>query len=262
MNGSNTITLINQLNLSPFLKLILFFIPLIVIADQSTSDLEDNRRVINARKHCGENIKNWFLEKGMEYPPPSIFIRIFKFEQEVELWSYMDSIEKYELIHTWPFTAFSGTLGPKRRRGDLQIPEGVYFIDRFNPWSSFHLSLGLNYPNKSDKLFAHGNNPGGDIFIHGSEVTIGCVPIGDKGIEELFVITLDNQKTGNKKIPVHIFPCRMNTQHNQDFLEVFAAENERLTRFWHNLKTVYDAFETTKIFPPIWINDEGKYIVD
>ena len=88
-------------------------------------------------------------------------------------------------------TAFSGKLGPKNQQGDLQIPEGVYRASVLNPNSSYYLSIGVNYPNQNDRkrgLKKKISNLGGDIFIHGRSVTIGCVPVGDHYIEELFYI--------------------------------------------------------------------------
>ncbi|MCP4750868.1 MAG: hypothetical protein GY866_08245 [Proteobacteria bacterium] len=73
----------------------------------------------------------------------------------------------------YPFSDYSGMLGPKRRQGDEQIPEGFYFIDRFNHRSAFYLSMGLDYPNDSDRRLSSFKYLGGDIFIHGSDVTIG-----------------------------------------------------------------------------------------
>ena len=83
-------------------------------------------------------------------------------------------------------TGNSGSPGPKRKEGDLQIPEGVYQPLVLNPQSRFYLSIGLNYPNALDQKY-NTDNPGSDIYIHGGSATIGCVPIGDPAIEELFL---------------------------------------------------------------------------
>ncbi|MFC7667854.1 murein L,D-transpeptidase family protein [Hymenobacter humi] len=85
------------------------------------------------------------------------------------------------------------------------MPEGFYQIDRFNPKSEYHLSLGLNYPNAADLALGE-PDPGGDIFIHGGEVTIGCLPITDIGIEEVYLIAVAARAAGQTLIPVHIFP--------------------------------------------------------
>ncbi|WP_343080380.1 L,D-transpeptidase family protein [Ostreiculturibacter nitratireducens] len=88
-------------------------------------------------------------------------------------------------------------LGPKQFEGDGKTPEGIYFIDRRNPNSAYHLSLGISYPNENDRVFAStkGLNPGGDIFIHGRaganrgrgrDWTAGCIAVKDREIEEIY----------------------------------------------------------------------------
>ena len=87
--------------------------------------------------------------------------------------------------------------GHKERRGDGRTPEGVYWIDRRNPDSQFHLSLGISYPNAEDRAYAarNGFNPGGDIFIHGrprqnrkggNDWTAGCIAVTNKEIQEIY----------------------------------------------------------------------------
>lgn len=93
-------------------------------------------------------------------------------------------------------------VGHKRFEGDGKTPEGVYFIDRFNPKSRYHLSVGVSYPDPQDKAFAEalGRSPGGDIFIHGwgpegnalapkkRDWTAGCIAVKDEEIEEIFAM--------------------------------------------------------------------------
>ncbi|MBL4812571.1 MAG: L,D-transpeptidase family protein [Rhodobacteraceae bacterium] len=87
-------------------------------------------------------------------------------------------------------------VGAKQVRGDGRTPEGIYRIDRRNPNSAYHLSLGISYPNRQDRAFAHeqGHSPGGDIFIHGTprelegqpDWTAGCLAVRNGEIEQLF----------------------------------------------------------------------------
>ena len=91
-------------------------------------------------------------------------------------------------------------LGAKRYSGDGRTPEGIYFIDRFNPRSRYHLSVGVSYPSTEDKLRAQlvGMEPGGDIFIHGlgpegralnkKDWTAGCIAVSDDEIEEIYAM--------------------------------------------------------------------------
>lgn len=175
-----------------------------------------------------------------------IFIRAFKREEQLEVWIREKQSEKFSLLLTYPFCSTSGTLGPKRKEGDLQIPEGVYYINHFNPFSIFHLSLGINYPNASDKILSDKQHPGGAIYIHGNCVTIGCIPITDDKIKELYVLAVEAKNAGFENIPVHIFPAR---------------KIEELTKsaFWDNLKTIYDDFEANKKLRPIKIDTTGAY---
>ena len=102
----------------------------------------------------------------------------------MEVWIKEASKDYYVLLNTYDFCTTSGTLGPKRKEGDLQIPEGIYTINHFNPQSNFYLSLGINYPNASDKILSDPVHPGGDIYLHGNCVTIGCIPLTDDKIKE------------------------------------------------------------------------------
>jgi murein L,D-transpeptidase YafK len=100
----------------------------------------------------------------------------------------------------------SGKLGPKLREGDRQVPEGLYRIESLNPNSRFHLSLRVNYPNAFDRDMAAREgrtNLGGDIMIHGSKVSIGCLAMGDTAAEDLFVLAAE---TGIDNISVILSP--------------------------------------------------------
>ncbi len=68
------------------------------------------------------------------------------------------------LFKTYKVCALAGTLGPKRMEGDYQVPEGFYYINEFNPQSNYYLSLGINYPNESDKVSKRFIRPG-VVFI-------------------------------------------------------------------------------------------------
>ena len=136
--------------------------------------------------------------------PQNLTFIILKKERKLEVWTSVG--EKNIFIKDYPMTAFSGKLGPKLQEGDRQIPEGIYKIIFLNPNSSYHLSMRVNYPNIFDKKMAKREcrtDLGGDIMIHGKAVTIGCIPVGDSTIEELFVMA---SKVGLKNITVLISP--------------------------------------------------------
>lgn len=138
---------------------------------------------------------------GQNKLPDKIMMVALKSERKLEV--YIQKTKKLSLLCTYDFTAFSGGSGPKLKQGDKQIPEGIYSIEYLNPHSKFHLSMKVNYPNAFDLKMAERDNRvnlGGDIFIHGRDVTIGCIPIGDEAIEELYLLAEHCLKNGIKII--------------------------------------------------------------
>lgn len=165
----------------------------------------------------------------------------------------------YKLIAAYDICASSGQLGPKRKQGDRQVPEGFYTIDRFNPASNFYLSLGVNYPNRSDRKKSDAADPGGDIFIHGSCVTIGCLPMTDSKIKEIYLYAVYARNNGQNDIPVYIFPFRMTDGNFQTYKNRY-AKNRELTDFWTNLKTGYDKFIAEKKALKVSVDNSGDYL--
>jgi murein L,D-transpeptidase YafK len=150
--------------------------------------------------------------------------------------------------------------GPKRKQGDYQIPEGFYHIDRYNPYSVFYLSLGINYPNKSDRILGKKGSLGGDIFIHGDCVSIGCIPITTPKIKELYVMCVEAKNNGQKKIPVTIFPAKL-TERNYKFLTERYSEDTDKLNLWKALKDGYQYFEKEKKLPGVTFLNNGRYKV-
>jgi hypothetical protein len=134
---------------------------------------------------------NYFSKAGVSYPPKDIALLAFKKEQQIQLWA-KDIQERWNYIHTYPLTASSGTLGPKLKEHDRQIPEGIYRLTTFNPYSTMHLSMMINYPNDFDRQQASKDGRrklGGDIFLHGKDRSVGCLAVGDSAIDELFLLS-------------------------------------------------------------------------
>lgn len=135
-------------------------------------------------------LKQFFRKAQINYPPKEIAMLAFKKEQQLELWA-RDDTHHWRYIHRYRLTANSGHLGPKLRENDRQIPEGVYRLTMFNPYSSMHLSMQINYPNYFDRLHASRDGRvhlGGDIFLHGKDLSVGCLAIGDHAIDQLFLL--------------------------------------------------------------------------
>jgi len=151
-----------------------------------------------------QRLKRHLADSNYVVYPDKLTLIGLKHERKLEVWGEKNG--KKQHIATYPFTAFSGILGPKTKEGDHQIPEGVYGISYLNPKSKFHLALRVNYPNKFDVSMAkkeHRTHLGSDIMIHGSNRTIGCIPIGDEKIEELYFLA---QQVGIENIKVILSP--------------------------------------------------------
>ena len=215
-------------------------------------------RVSDAWKKYNDTLSREFRKKNVAWPPKDIYLRAFKSQSEMELWARNSDAGEYKLIKTYHICAISGLLGPKRSQGDRQVPEGFYFIEDFNPKSNYFLSLQINYPNYSDE--ATGNtNLGGDIFIHGGCVTIGCMPMTNDGIEEIYTVCLQARINGQENIPVHIYPTRLN-KNGINYLNHEFAKDVPKMQFWSELRSEYEYFEKTHKLLPVMYTPDGKYV--
>ena len=146
---------------------------------------------------------------GISWPVKQMYIRSFKYDSELEVWVRDQQKRTYKLFKTYKVCALAGGMGPKRMEGDYQVPEGFYYINEFNPRSSYHLSLGINYPNASDKVLSDSIKPGGDIYIHGSCLTVGCIPIQNNQIEELVYFSCQCKNPGTGFYSGAYFPYQI-----------------------------------------------------
>lgn len=152
-----------------------------------------------------ERLLPYFEAAKITYPPKQVVLVGLKHEKILEVWACGEE-NRFDLIRTYPILAASGRLGPKLREGDRQVPEGIYRIESLNPNSMFHLSLRINYPNEFGRQQAkreNRRNLGGDIMIHGSNVSIGCLAMGDETAEDLFILAAE---TGIDNISVILSP--------------------------------------------------------
>lgn len=168
--------------------------------------------------------------------PEKIVIVADKDKKMLYLFGKVKLYAKYELIKKYPFTNSSGTLGPKLKMGDLQIPEGIYKMESLNPNSLYHLALRVNYPNEFDKEKARlDGRPleslGGDIMIHGRSCTVGCIPIGDPAIEEVFVLCA---KAGIGNVDILILPYDLTQKNPPFFSEPLPSwHSELINKLYH-----------------------------
>ena len=236
------------------LCLIGFFTSAMIPVDFLTSQLQFQRvRVAKAQK--GSKVNTMLSSNDIDKNAFNLFIRGIKDEQKLEVWAKNKSENSYKLINTYDFCATTGELGPKRRSGDKQMPEGFYTVDRFNPESAYYLSFRINYPNESDLHFADKLNPGDNIFIHGDCITIGCIPIGDENIKELYLLAAMAKDSG--PVNVHIFPTRM----DKGMEKISKGASGDLKKFWSSLTPGYTSFEKNKILPNVSVGSDGYYVV-
>jgi murein L,D-transpeptidase YafK len=218
-------------------------------------------RVREAYANKEKDVNRLLEDKELSASQLNLCLRAFKQEKILELWGKNTQDSVFKLIKTYAICRTSGELGPKRKQGDLQIPEGFYHIDRFNPVSSYYLSLGINYPNASDRILGNKGNLGGDIFIHGDCVTIGCIPITDDWIKELYVFCVEAKSNGQHTIPVTIFPFKMEDQTYQTMVSNYDKETQMIG-LWTDLKTASDLFAQSHNLPTIKFLETGRHKVE
>ncbi len=219
-----------------------------------------HHRVRTARSEKDATLQKIFDEKGLQYPPKSLFMRVFKSEHIIELWAANEPDTPLTLVKSYDVCAMSGDLGPKRKQGDRQVPEGFYHISRFNPSSKYYLSMKINYPNDADRLLSPYSNLGGDIYLHGQCASLGCVSITDPIIKEVYWLAAQVQYAGSSELPIHIFPSRL-SDFKYSILQHLYNQEPELLQLWSSLKQAYDYFEVHKQLPQIEIDALGSYIV-
>lgn len=204
--------------------------------------LPTSERLEKVKSNKFANLQKGMTDHQLALGAP-VYVRIFKYENTVEAWIHNAETEQYQLYNSYPICNYSGVLGPKLREGDRQAPEGFYLVtaDQMNPWSKFHLSFDIGFPNQYD--LASGRT-GSNLMVHGGCKSDGCFAITDVAIEELYLLTEASIASGHN-VPVHIFPFRMTPR------MMAKASTHKWHPFWNNLKQGYDAFELTKIPPDV-----------
>ncbi len=244
-----------------FLFSICFTAPAIGQSNFSESVIKMSSKVQDVYGKVEDQLKAEFVKQQLTWPAQQMYLRSFKYDRQLEVWVKGAPNEAFKLFKTYKVCMQSGTMGPKRMEGDYQVPEGFYYINEFNPNSAYHLSLGLNYPNSSDRILSDANRPGSAIYIHGNCVSTGCIAISDAPIEELFALASSVKNQGQQDfIPVHVFPIRYNVPKSAAYLENMMKDNESLQQFNKSIKYAYDYFEQKKQLPIIMVNQQGDYV--
>lgn len=221
------------------------------LADEDWSAEERREGALRRRE---ATVRRIFSRVGVAFPPKQLLFRGFKAENELEVWAASMPTGPLRQVATYEICAASGELGPKRREGDKQVPEGFYRVSFFHDHSRFHLAMRIGYPNAVDRHHSHPTEPGGDIMIHGNCRSIGCLAMSDERIEELWVMaTALRGAEPDAAVHVHLFPTR-------DMAELSKKRRgDRHHAFWANLQQGLDLFEKTKKIPAVSSDDGGRY---
>jgi murein L,D-transpeptidase YafK len=215
-------------------------------------------RVRRAQLNARPRINRLYAARNIRHPAAEVFVRVFKRDRELEVWVRPVDSSRFQLLKMYGICALAGKPGPKRRQGDAQVPEGFYHIDLFNPNSSYHLSLRVDYPNAHDEAVNPGGRLGGDIYIHGGCRSDGCLAMTDEGIEDLYWLGIEAHAMGQTRIPVHIFPARLDQAELRRMKDVFADRPE-LLEFWKTLQPGYEFFEKNHRLPQVFVDAGGTY---
>lgn len=209
-------------------------------------EIPSSPRVEKAIKSIQADLQKSLQAKGLQYGSP-IFIRIFKSTEKLEVW--VQKKNSFQLFKTYSICHFSGELGPKTKQGDNQAPEGFYAVrpDSLNPWSSYHMSFNLGYPNAYDRAQGY---TGSALMVHGNCVSIGCYAMGDDNIEEIYAMAVAAFKKGQPFFRVHVFPFELDDETLNQY------QDHKWYAFWKDLKPGYDYFNQHKNPPNIVVKNK------
>jgi murein L,D-transpeptidase YafK len=197
-----------------------------------STNLSDIAPTTISPKLAGEITRKGFHQQD------AVLVRIFKEESELEVWK-KKSNGQYALFKTYPICRWSGKLGPKKKIGDRQAPEGFYEVSTsmLNPKSRYYLSFNLGYPNRLESALGYS---GEALMVHGACSSSGCYAMSDAGVYEIYALANKALQSGQTEFQVQAYPFRMTASN--------MAQNagDPNMSFWRDLKIGYDTFERTK----------------
>jgi len=190
--------------------------------------------------------------KNMDKDSP-ILARIFKEEAELEIWKKNRDGE-YALLKTYPICKWSGDLGPKKKEGDRQAPEGFYSITpgQMNPNSNYYLAFNTGFPNAYDRAMGY---TGSQLMVHGDCSSRGCYAMTDEQIQEIYALARESFFGGQKAFQLQAYPFRMTA------MNMAKHRNNPNFAFWKMLKEGYDHFNATHQEPKVAVC-EKRYVFD
>jgi len=191
------------------------------------------------------------MEKLDTAPSSPTLIRTYKKEAELEVWKKKSNGD-YALLKTYPMCRWSGQLGPKKREGDMQVPEGFYSIapGQMNPNSHYYLAFNVGYPNAYDRAYGR---TGGNVMVHGVCSSAGCFSMTDDQVADIYAIARESFAGGQREIQLQSYPFHMTAENMAKF------RLDPNIDFWKNLKDGSDHFEVTKDEPSVLVC--GKHYV-
>lgn len=182
-----------------------------------------------------------------------MLLRVFKQEREVEVWVQPEDQQTFVLFRIFPICFYSGKLGPKVKEGDMQSPEGFYFVGpaQMRAKSQYHRAIDFAFPNDYDAAQGY---TGTELLIHGNCVSSGCYAMTDPFVEQLYELGSATAATAAQGFWIHAFPFHMTAE------ALAGQQDSPWLGFWQQLKAGYDAFETSRIPPHIRV-EGGRYVV-
>ena len=161
---------------------------------------------------------------------------------------------QYALLKTYPICRWSGDLGPKKKQGDRQAPEGFYTITpgQMNPASNYYLAFNTGFPNAYDRAWGY---TGSELMVHGDCSSRGCYAMTDVQIQEIYALARESFFGGQKAFQLQAYPFRMTA------LNMAKHRSNENFAFWKMLKDGYDNFEASHQEPKVAVC-EKRYIFD
>src|SRR3954467_3921903 len=176
-----------------------------------------------------------FMRAKDTTPSAPVLIRTYKKEAELEVWKKARK-GRFVLLKTFPICRWSGQLGPKRKQGDRQTPEGFYAVTpgQMNPNSAYYLSFNIGYPNAYDRT--HGGS-GAHLMVHGTCSSAGCYAMTDAQIAEIYALAREAFAGGQQAFQFQAYPFRMTAENMVKY------RSDPNIAFWRQLKEGSDRFE-------------------
>jgi murein L,D-transpeptidase YafK len=178
-----------------------------------------------------------------------IFVRLYKETSELEIWKQRENGD-YALLKTFQICKWSGALGPKKKEGDRQAPEGIYIVGpgQMNPASHYYLSFNIGYPNSFDRSLGR---TGSNLMVHGACSSSGCYSMTDADAGVIFALARDSFRGGQTSFQIQALPFRMTAEN------LAKHKDDENMPFWRMLKVGSDNFDLTLKPPKVDVCDHS-----